>query len=356
MSDLLAKLLATRPWLLADGATGSNLFAAGLLSGDAPELWNTDHPDRIADLHRRFIEAGADIILTNSFGGNALSPEAAQGRGAGRGVERGRRADRTARGRRERPRRRGRGQHGADRRDPRAARSPQSSTRRARPSPNRRERSPRGGADVLWIETMSSREEAEAAIAGAASTGLPVVCTLSFDTNGRTMMGLAPADLAALHRETSAAPCCLRRQLRRRRVRGRDVHPQSGHGCGTRRRAGRQGQLRHPAIRRRRNPLRRHAGADGRLRAPRARRRRAHHRRLLRHDTRCTCAAMRQALEAHTRGTPPDLATVIAKLGDVSTGARAQWGGDLDRLAGAAPGADTARRRGRRPQTSGTST
>src|ERR1700734_4173982 len=69
MIDRLTPLLAERPWLLADGATGSNLFERGLQSGDAPELWNSDHPQRIAQLHRSFIEAGADIILTNSFGG-----------------------------------------------------------------------------------------------------------------------------------------------------------------------------------------------------------------------------------------------------------------------------------------------
>src|SRR6202451_4836506 len=69
MTDRLTPLLAARPWLLADGATGSNLFNRGLQSGDAPELWNTQHPDRIADLERAFIEAGADIILTNTFGG-----------------------------------------------------------------------------------------------------------------------------------------------------------------------------------------------------------------------------------------------------------------------------------------------
>ena len=62
--------LEARPWLLADGATGTNLFQMGLMSGDAPEMWNFEHPDRIRDLHRSFIKAGADIILTNSFGGN----------------------------------------------------------------------------------------------------------------------------------------------------------------------------------------------------------------------------------------------------------------------------------------------
>jgi 5-methyltetrahydrofolate--homocysteine methyltransferase len=62
--------LATRPWLLADGATGTNYFQMGLESGDAPEMWNFEHPERVRSLHRRFIEAGADIVLTNSFGGN----------------------------------------------------------------------------------------------------------------------------------------------------------------------------------------------------------------------------------------------------------------------------------------------
>src|SRR3984885_5819637 len=69
MTDRLTSLLAERPWLLADGATGSNLFERGLASGDAPELWDSEHPHRIAELQRAFVEAGADIILTNSFGG-----------------------------------------------------------------------------------------------------------------------------------------------------------------------------------------------------------------------------------------------------------------------------------------------
>src|SRR5205814_9818136 len=63
--------LASRPWLLADGATGTNLFAMGLVSGDAPELWNFDHPERIEALHQGWVDAGSDIILTNSFGGSS---------------------------------------------------------------------------------------------------------------------------------------------------------------------------------------------------------------------------------------------------------------------------------------------
>jgi methionine synthase I (cobalamin-dependent) len=67
---VLEELLSLRPWLLADGATGTGLFDRGLMSGDAPELWNEQYPERIEDLHRGFVEAGADLILTNSFGAN----------------------------------------------------------------------------------------------------------------------------------------------------------------------------------------------------------------------------------------------------------------------------------------------
>ena len=67
--DILTRRLAELPVLLADGATGTNLFAMGLQTGDSPELWNVDHPDRIVTLYRNFIYAGSDLILTNSFGG-----------------------------------------------------------------------------------------------------------------------------------------------------------------------------------------------------------------------------------------------------------------------------------------------
>src|SRR5579883_3445559 len=67
---MLESLLATGRPLLADGATGTNLFAMGLASGESPELWSETHRDKILSLHKSFVDAGADIILTNSFGGN----------------------------------------------------------------------------------------------------------------------------------------------------------------------------------------------------------------------------------------------------------------------------------------------
>ena len=71
MSNCFTEVLETRSVILADGATGTNMFAYGLTSGDAPELWNVDHPDRVAALHQSFVDAGSDLFLTNSFGGCA---------------------------------------------------------------------------------------------------------------------------------------------------------------------------------------------------------------------------------------------------------------------------------------------
>ena len=354
MSDLFANLLKTRPWLLADGATGSNLFAAGLVSGDAPELWNIDHPDRIALLHRRFIEAGADIILTNSFGGTRYRLKLHKSEA--RVAELNEAAARIAR-------------HEADASDREVVVAgsmgptgeilepvgPLTYSEARTAFAEQAVALARGGVDVLWIETMSSREEAEAAIAGAAPTGLPIVCTLSFDTNGRTMMGLAPAELAALSREVTPRPAacgancgvgaseivaCIHNLAT---AAGPDAVLVAKANCGI-------PQFVDGAIR-----------YDGtpELMADYARLAFDAGARIIGGCCGTTpehLRAMRRALEAHTRGAPPDLETVIAKLGDVSTGARAQWGGELDRLAGAAPGADTTRRRGRRPHSAGSTT
>ena len=83
--DALSKLLSSRDWLMADGATGTNLFNMGLSSGEPPEFWNTEQPDNIRSLYRSAVEAGSDIFLTNSFGGNAarLKLHSAQGCSAG---------------------------------------------------------------------------------------------------------------------------------------------------------------------------------------------------------------------------------------------------------------------------------
>ena len=82
MTKFFADFLAEKDVLLADGATGTNLFNMGLQSGDAPELWNTDEPKKIMALYQGSVDAGSDLFLTNSFGGTAarLKLHDAQGR------------------------------------------------------------------------------------------------------------------------------------------------------------------------------------------------------------------------------------------------------------------------------------
>jgi 5-methyltetrahydrofolate--homocysteine methyltransferase len=61
--------------LIADGATGTMLMSAGLPAGAAPELWNVERPEQIIALHRAYLQAGSQIILTNTFGGSRIKLE-----------------------------------------------------------------------------------------------------------------------------------------------------------------------------------------------------------------------------------------------------------------------------------------
>jgi len=205
MSDLLQRLLAERPHLLADGATGTNLFDAGLATGEAPEMWNFEHPERIEALHQSMVDAGADIILTNTFGGSRyrLKLHKAQDR-----VEEiNRRAVEIARKVADRA---GRPVVVAGSIGPTGELfeplGPLTHAEGVAAFAEQARALASAGADLLWIETMSSKDEVRAAAEGAASTGMPYVCTLSFDTNGRTMMGLMPGEHAQLCHELTPRP------------------------------------------------------------------------------------------------------------------------------------------------------
>lgn len=194
MTDLL-RHIADKGFILADGAIGTNLFAKGLETGDAPELWNIDEPEKVLELHREFVEAGADILLTNSFGANEfrLKLHNAQDKVDLLNHEAVRLAKIAA--------------SEADKPvfvagslgptgelfmpfgalsfdDAFAAFQAQSMAIKD------------AGADCLWIETMSSAEEMEAAVKAAQTTALPVFATMTFDTAGRTMMGILPSAYA----------------------------------------------------------------------------------------------------------------------------------------------------------------
>ena len=202
---MLQTLLAEGRPLLADGATGTNLFAMGLTSGDSPELWNAVHPDRTQALHRAFVDAGSDIILTNSFGANRrrlmlhgleartreLNRLAAQNArkvadSAGRPVVVAGSVGPTG--------------------DLIAPLGPLSEDEAVDVFVEQIEGLREGGADVAWIETMSAAEEIRAAALAAAKCGMPYTITASFDTAGRTMMGVAPAAFEALVESFDPAP------------------------------------------------------------------------------------------------------------------------------------------------------
>jgi 5-methyltetrahydrofolate--homocysteine methyltransferase len=198
-------MLRDRSVLLADGGMGTGLFAQGLVTGDNPELWNVDHPDRVRAVHAGFVAAGSDIVLTNSFGGNRyrLKLHGHQDRVRELNVA----AARVARSAAEAAGRRvlvggSIGPTGeilaplgpCDPADAEAAFAEQASALAE------------GGVDVLWIETMSAAEEVVAAVRGAAVTGLPVVTTLSFDTGGRTMMGITPQAAVRMAAELAVHP------------------------------------------------------------------------------------------------------------------------------------------------------
>jgi len=206
MSELLQRLLSERDWLLADGATGTNLFARGLETGEAPEMWNLQKPEQIIGHVGSFIAAGSDIVLTNSFGGtrNRLKLHGLDARA--------REVNRTAAElAREALTRSGRdgvviaGSMGptGDLFEPVG---PLSHDEGVAAFAEQAEGLAEGGVDVLWIETLSSVEEVKAAVQGTVTTGLPLVITLSFDTNGRTMMGVSPVDLVRLVKELHPNP------------------------------------------------------------------------------------------------------------------------------------------------------
>lgn len=201
----LDELLAKKGTLLADGATGTNLFDMGLTSGDPPEEWNVTEPEKIRTLHRKFVEAGADIILTNTFGANRhrLKLHKLEGRVH----ELNKAAAELAR---EVAAEAGRevivaGSIGptGELFVPLGALTYEEAVEAFA---EQAEGLKAGGADVAWIETMSAPEEMRAAAEAAAKVGMPFVVTASFDTAGRTMMGLPPSGLADLAGEFACAP------------------------------------------------------------------------------------------------------------------------------------------------------
>lgn len=190
-SNRLSELLERKGVLLADGGMGTGLFEVGLANGAPGELWNLNHPEKVEAIHKGFVDAGSDIILTNTFGANRYRFQlhgsadmvheinVAAARIARKVVDA---AGRTVI----------------------VAGSMGPSGEMLVPIGERRPEEveeafyeqavalKEGGADVAWIETMFFEDELRAAARGAERAGLAYVTTMTFDTGGRTMMGLKP--------------------------------------------------------------------------------------------------------------------------------------------------------------------
>lgn len=180
--------------LVADGATGTNYQARGLARGEAPEQWIMEAPEQVTRLHRDFIEAGSNIVLTDTFGGTAL--RLAHAGLEADAAEVNRRAVELARGavRGERVFVAGSigpsGQllepFGTLTREDAVAQFAAQARALAE-----------GGVDLIVIETQFDLGEATAALEGARqATDLPVVVSFSFDMGTRTMMGLRAGQVA----------------------------------------------------------------------------------------------------------------------------------------------------------------
>lgn len=180
---------------LFDGAMGTMLHQAGLPTGTCPEVWNLSNPEAITAIHRNYVESGADIIETNTFGGNRIKLKNYRLEDKVREINKA--AVRIAR----------------------AACGP--STRVAGSvGPTGQLIAPlgdlsfddaylafyeqiqalsAGGADMIIIETIIDIQEMRAALLAAkAATSLPVICQLSFGADGRTITGTDPNTAAII--------------------------------------------------------------------------------------------------------------------------------------------------------------
>jgi 5-methyltetrahydrofolate--homocysteine methyltransferase len=189
----IQELLDHGGYIVTDGAMGTVLFASGLEHGDPPELWNIDFPERVAEVHQAYIQAGAQVLLTNTFGGSRyrLSLHNAQDK-----VEPANKA-------------------AAEILRKVADDSEKDVIVAGDIGPSGEVLAPygelafqdakdgfteqaaaliAGDVDLIWIETMSDLEEVRAAVEGTReiSKEIPIVTTMTFDTHGRTMMGVTP--------------------------------------------------------------------------------------------------------------------------------------------------------------------
>jgi len=193
MEDILSRLKSERV-IVADGAMGTMLQAAGLPIGASPEGWLLENPDAVRDVQSAYVEAGSDLILTCTFGGTRTRLERAGL--ADRVAEINRRAVEIAREAAD-----GKAYVGGDIGPLGELLAPLGTIAYEQAVEIFAEQAAplaEAGVDVLYIETMSDLNEARAAVEGAqrVASGIPVTATLSFERGGRTNMGVRPEQAA----------------------------------------------------------------------------------------------------------------------------------------------------------------
>ncbi|MFT5194733.1 MAG: methionine synthase I (cobalamin-dependent) [Cellvibrionaceae bacterium] len=196
MAIELSDLLTGGGTVLADGATGTQMFKLGLSDGNPPDSWNDTLPENVLIVHRQYIEAGAQIILTNTFGGTTFRLKLHNLQD--QSEELSRKGAALAR-------------QAADEYDwpVFVAGSIGPTGEILKPMGNmsyeqgvesfaiQAKGLHDGGADIFWIETMSDLDEVRAAVEGIRQVSdRPICATMTFDTKGRTMMGVSPQEAA----------------------------------------------------------------------------------------------------------------------------------------------------------------
>ena len=189
-------------FLILDGAWGTELQALGLEPGACPDAWNLDHAERVEAVARRYVGAGSQIILTNTFGANriglsrhGLTAQAAEINRRGARISR-----RAAAGR-------ARVYASIGPSGKLLAMGDVSETELAEAFNEQAQALAEGGADGLVLETFTDLDELGIALHSAQRTGLPVVACMVFDSgasNDRTTLSVTPEKAAKALSEAGA--------------------------------------------------------------------------------------------------------------------------------------------------------
>ncbi len=214
--DFITVTHQKRGYVLLDGAMGTSLFVQGLQSGDSPELWNLTQKEKIKTIYRSYLEEGSDIILTNSFGGSAarlklhkLENQVHELNQFAASLAKEAIADCRLKGSITDDSLRLVGGSVGPLGELLQPMGPMSKAEAEELFYQQIIGLKAGGADLIWIETMSLLDEVDAAYQAAIRAEIPACITLSFDMNGKTMMGVSEQEFCRYAQALSPKPVAI---------------------------------------------------------------------------------------------------------------------------------------------------